>query len=162
MAPTDTPELSLRPVVLADARLLFDWANDPEALRHSFSSGALEWREHRYWLQDKLADPLCHFYVVEHEGTPVGQIRFDLKAVDSAAVISVSLDPSRRGEGLGTAAIRAGVARLQQDAEVAVVHAFIKQTNPASLRVFHKAGFRDTRNGPDPQIARLSLELAPS
>lgn len=157
-----TPELSLREVTLEDAKLLFDWANDPDTRRHSFSSGAIEWREHRHWLQDKLHDPLCRFYIVEHAGAPVGQVRFDLKSVDAAAVISISLDPKRRGEGLGTAAIRAGVARLRQDTDVAVIHAFIKQTNAASLRVFQKAGFRDLRAEPDAQVARLSLELIPA
>lgn len=77
-------------------------------------------------------------------------------ARSSSCAISTYLDPARRGEGLGTAAILAGINRHPEDASVAVVYAFIKQTNPASLRVFQACA---TRGRTD--IAQLRLQLEP-
>jgi RimJ/RimL family protein N-acetyltransferase len=149
-------ELQLRPVTMADARRIWVWSNDRETRRHSFCTAAIPWSDHLPWLERKLADPRCRFYIAETDGRPIGQVRFD-REDDDSAVISISIDPDHRGRGLGTAAIRAAIARLQQDAPVTVVHALIKKTNPASLRAFHNAGFRDSHRSLDHEVTRLSL-----
>jgi RimJ/RimL family protein N-acetyltransferase len=151
--------LHLRPVTLDDARQLFVWANDPDTRRQSLSTDEIVWGDHLLWLEGKLEDPLCTFYLVERDGAPIGQVRFDREqgAAETIAVISISLDPALRRQGLGTAAITAALAQLQTDAPVAVVHAFIKRTNPASLRAFHKAGFRDARASTGQDVLRLTL-----
>ncbi len=151
--------LRLRPVTPDDARQLFVWANDPDTRQQSLSTDEIVWADHLHWLESKLADPRCTFYLVEQDGTPIGQVRFDREqdGGDSIAVISISLDPALRGRGLGTAAIGAAVAQLQKDAPASVIHAYIKESNPASLRAFHKAGFRDLRGSPRQEVLRLTL-----
>lgn len=148
--------LQLRPVTLADARQLFVWANDPVTRRSSFSTELVDWPDYLRWLEGKLADPRCRFYLAEMKELPIGQVRFD-REVDGSAVISIGLGPRHRGRGLGTALIEASVARVRADASVTAVHALIKKTNPASLRAFHKAGFRDTHRSLDRGVTRLSL-----
>lgn len=132
--------LTLRPAGPEDARLIFDWANEPATRAASFSSEPIPWEQHRDWFAGKLRDPDCHFYVVlGPQQTPIGQVRFDRAGED--AVISVSLDASARGHGTGSAVISAACREFFQENDTPAVAAYIKPDNEASLSAFLNAGF---------------------
>ena len=46
--------LQLRPVTPRDARLLFDWVNEPRTRAMSFLSQPIEWDQHCNWLEERL------------------------------------------------------------------------------------------------------------
>ena len=131
--------LSLRPARASDVRLLYEWANDPAVRAVAYHPDPIPWPDHQAWFARRLASDDARLYVAEVEAEPVGQIRFDLDG--PTAVLSVSLAAGARGQGLGTALIRAGVARVYADADVREVRAYVRDDNPASARAFEKAGF---------------------
>jgi RimJ/RimL family protein N-acetyltransferase len=73
-------------------------------------------------------------------GEPVGQVRFDIE--NQEAIVSIGLASSLRGRGLGLAVLLKATALFFENSKVKKIHAFIKPTNHASIRVFEAAGFR--------------------
>jgi RimJ/RimL family protein N-acetyltransferase len=73
-------------------------------------------------------------------GEPVGQVRFDIE--NQEAVASIGLASSLRGRGLGLAVLLKATALFFENSNAKKIHAFIKPTNHASIRVFEAAGFR--------------------
>ena len=54
----------LRAVTAEDAKTLFDWTNDPVTRQNSFQSKPVLWEEHIAWLQRKLEDENCFFFIL--------------------------------------------------------------------------------------------------
>ena len=133
--------LKLRRADSDDCRLLWVWVNDPATRAVSFSTQPIPLEEHARWFAAKLADSCCFFFVAEDdEGTPVGQARFD--ADGDAAIISISVDSRFRGSGYGSELIRLASRELFREADVKLIHAYVKPDNSASARAFEKAHYR--------------------
>lgn len=134
--------LTLRRVRPDDSRLIWEWANDPEARAVSFSREPIPWESHQKWFAARLASPQCLFYLAaEENGAPVGQIRFDLS--ESEALLSVSLARDARGRGHGPALIIRGSEHCFSDSSVPLIRAYVQPQNQASVRAFEKAGYSD-------------------
>jgi UDP-2,4-diacetamido-2,4,6-trideoxy-beta-L-altropyranose hydrolase len=155
--------LTLRPALPSDSRLIWNWANDPESRRVSFSADPIPWPQHEKWFSARLRQPPCNFYVaVLGEDMDVGMVRFDPKANGDkpAAIISVNLNPHFRGQGLGPRIIRLASRRVLDDSKIAAIHAYIKNDNQASIAAFLKAGFKPAENDDagNPQAVHQVLE----
>lgn len=139
--------LNLRRANWSDARVLWEWANDPEVRRMAFQSEPIAWEAHLDWFTRKLAnnESLMLVYSNEH-GCPLGQIRFDIDPITGDATVDVSISPLHRRNGLGSQMISAGVDEIWSDPRVVRICAIIKAENTASARAFEKAGFK---RGPD-------------
>lgn len=132
--------LRFRRATEADARLLWDWANDPDLRAVSFTTGPIPWETHLAWLRRKLADSRCALRVVTNEtGVPVGQVRYDGEGPE--AVVSISLAKEFRGRGWGAEILRRATAEYVRDGGAPLVRAFVKAGNRASERIFQDAGF---------------------
>jgi RimJ/RimL family protein N-acetyltransferase len=131
----------LRPAVADDARLLWEWANDPQVRASAFNSEPIGWDGHLAWFTRKLRDEGCMILLALSEAdAPVGQIRFD-RAADGSVEIDVSVAPEQRGQGLGSELIRVGVREYLDRTGATHVDAWIKASNFASRRAFESAGF---------------------
>jgi len=133
--------LCLRPACAEDARLLWDWANEPAVRAASFSTANISWETHVAWLSAKLSNPDCLLLLAaEGDGEPIAQIRFDFSA--EIVEIAVSIDSAARGRGWGAAVIGAGVNYVRHyRAGVTQFHAYVKPENQPSLSAFARAGF---------------------
>jgi UDP-2,4-diacetamido-2,4,6-trideoxy-beta-L-altropyranose hydrolase len=133
--------LTLRPATPDDAKLIFDWANDAGVRAVSFSSEPILWENHLAWFNAKLSDPHYRIWVAtDVEGTPLGQVRFQLEG--SAATISISLDAAYRGKNRGSLLIWTASRQLFHELPALTkIHAYIKPDNGASIRAFEKAEF---------------------
>ncbi len=155
--------LEVRRATGADAELLFGWRNDPAARSWSFNPAELTWEEHLAWLHRRLTGADCVIYVVSApSGPPIGQVRFDRAGDGSAdSQISLSLDASARGHGLGAALIRAGLRRYRSDAGIGHIEARVKPGNIASVASLDLAGFVPHGDAVgDGLMVRYGLELA--
>jgi len=133
--------LAIRAAAAADARLLFEWVNDPETRAQSFSSAPIAWETHRAWVDRLLADPARRLYIIMAPGEePVGQARFE-PGEGGETVISISLAPAWRGRGLAAPAIRLATERARRDLGFELVQAYIRTGNSASRRAFASAGY---------------------
>jgi len=134
-------QINLRRAQENDCELLWKWANDAETREASFSSALIPWEDHIHWFDTKLNSVNCMMFVATiDDGTLLGQIRYEIKQEN--VVISISIDRKFRGTGYGTVLLRKASKRLFNESNVRRVHAYVKQDNRASARVFSKAGFK--------------------
>lgn len=142
-----THPLHLRPAVESDARLLWQWANDPGTRSASYNSAAIPWETHSSWYQRRLQSPDKTPFYLGYVDTdePVGVVRFELEA--GLATISVSLAPTARGRGWGARLIRLGAVQALAKLSCNEIQGWVKTTNAASLAAFSRAGFRSHCRG---------------
>jgi RimJ/RimL family protein N-acetyltransferase len=131
--------LWFRPAGEEDARLFWEWANDPIARRWSFAPDVIRWEDHTRWFVGKLADSKCLLLVFADGDSPLGQVRFDLAGRE--AVISISLANHFRGKGYGTRVLRAACGEVFAR-PIDSVLALIRPGNEVSIRMFEAVGFR--------------------
>src|SRR5262249_6245706 len=145
---TMSSRVRLRPARVVDARQLRDWRNEAETRAASFDSTPIAWESHVRWLEGKLADPNVRVLIATDEsGEDVGFVRLD--ADGDAAEISVSIDRSHRGRGIGTQVIREAATFALAELGVRWVVAHIKSGNTRSIRAFTGAGFPRPRHARD-------------
>jgi spore coat polysaccharide biosynthesis protein SpsF len=135
-------ELVLRPANEDDAERLLAWRNDDDAVRWSITGRAVDRCEHATWLPRVLRDPARRTWIGEVDGIPLGMVRVDVRS--GTGTVSVAVDPERRGHGAGTALLRALDDELSLDCQVVVRRALVHPANTASLRIFERAGYRES------------------
>lgn len=138
---TSHSDYMLRPARIDDLMLYFQWANDPDVRRNAFHQEPILLMSHQEWFTRKIADNRSYLYVLEKEGVPAGQIRFDTTD-DRTLEVDFSVAREFRGKGLGSVLLRLGVEALAQDApRPVIVHGAVKRENTASCQAFLRAGF---------------------
>ena len=134
------PPLRYRPASGHDSGVLLGWRNDPDVRAASHSQAEISAAEHETWLAGVLGDPERTLLVVEAAGRPVGTVRFDRHP--ECAVISVTIAPGDRGQGLGSRVIaEASELYLSSRPDVVLLHAEIREGNRASVAAFERAGY---------------------
>lgn len=129
-----------------DLTLLFDWAGDPEVRRNSFHTEPISFEEHEAWFQARLNDSTTPVYILEQDGEPVGQIRFQIE--DSCASVSYNVTRENRGKGYGRKLVELAEERLTKDyPQITVLSARVKAENNASKAVFIKNGYALAEKG---------------
>ncbi len=137
--------VNLRRATMSDARLLLRWRNDPSVRAVSHTTGEILWDTHIRWLESALARDDRHVLIAERHGRPVGTVRFDVSG--DCATVSIAVEPTLQGTGLGPAILDAGDAWLHaNDSRVRRCRAEIRAGNDASARAFIAAGYL---KGPD-------------
>lgn len=133
--------LTVRPATAADARQLWEWANDPDVRAMAFSPEPIGWDGHLEWLSAKLGDASCLLLVaLDGQGRPVGQVRFD-RTSPTDATIDVSVARHSRGNGYAAAILEAGLREFFSRFPAHRVHALVKRENVPSRRAFERAAF---------------------
>lgn len=124
-----------------DARLCWEWRNEPEARAASFDTDPIPYTDHEAWFFAHANSPLCRMYVMRKDDTPVAWVRFNWARGATVATISVVVAPEWRGCGIGAEAIEVGCSALAADTGLGGVDAFVKRGNAPSVRAFNRAGF---------------------
>jgi spore coat polysaccharide biosynthesis predicted glycosyltransferase SpsG/RimJ/RimL family protein N-acetyltransferase len=134
-----TPLLRARRATRSDARVLFDWRNDPQTRAASRSSGTLDWGGHVRWVEGTVEQPARQLLIVEDDiGRPVGTVRWDRR--DDGWEVSITTAPAERGRGLGREILAAGEEALA-DARPGRLIATVHRDNAASRHLFARAGY---------------------
>ena len=131
--------VALRRATGRDADLLFEWRNDPDAVRFSVTGQTVSPSDHAAWISRRIADPGTRLWIAEEAGEAVGQVRVDIEGAEGT--VSIGVAAGRRGRGLGTAILEAMVVELEHDGSVRRLRALVHAENRASLRAFERAGF---------------------
>jgi RimJ/RimL family protein N-acetyltransferase len=141
--------LVLRAAAFEDARLLWKWRNEAGVRKSSFNSDVVPWKTHQGWLRRKLASPDCRFWILEVDGQPAGQVRYD--RAGPTAEIALAIDHRQRGRNLGSQLLILSAERACRDLSVSVLVGLVKADNAPSVRAFTAAGFErvehDDRDG---------------
>jgi RimJ/RimL family protein N-acetyltransferase len=148
------PEFALRPAAEDDSELIFRWRNDEGVRSTARTRHEIGADEHAAWFGRVLADPERTILIAETEGRPVAQLRFD--RVDPGVwEITISVDASERGRGIGPRLIDAGVEWLRERERRGNVVANVQADNERSRRAFLAAGFEPAGTGDAPGFERL-------
>jgi RimJ/RimL family protein N-acetyltransferase len=134
------PEIALRPAAAGDIALLLGWANDREVRRNAFRQDPIPWADHEKWFKEKLADFRAQLFILEVDGRPAGQVRFDHGP--EGAEIDFSVAKEFRGRGLSSILLRMGMERVKARRDSAPAFTgTVKKNNAASAKAFLSAGF---------------------
>lgn len=129
--------LKVRPATFDDARMMFEWRNDPANRQVSRTSDPIAWEAHCEWLEKVIADPSRKLFVGEIGSRAVGIIRFDFCASDRAEV-SLYLNTAHHGTGLGPPLLLRG----EEAADARVIDATVLPDNRPSQRLFESCSYR--------------------
>lgn len=114
--------------MIEDARLLFDWRNDPTTRAMSRDTSQIVWDDHIGWLGRRLTNPDHGLYIAVIGNEPVGTVRIDHDE------ISYTVAPGHRRKGIGERMLIE--ARQHFGKKIAEV----KRDNVASVKVAERAG----------------------
>ncbi len=132
--------ICLRPALLADARRIWSWRNEPAVRRASLQQNPIPLKRHLKWYRAVLVDPRIRFFIAEdRRGRPADYVRFQIEG--RSAEISLAVDRAFRGRGFGTAMIRAGSRRLLAEGGTRSLIARVRPGNEASIKAFRLAGY---------------------
>jgi spore coat polysaccharide biosynthesis predicted glycosyltransferase SpsG/RimJ/RimL family protein N-acetyltransferase len=159
--------LVARPAGMPDARLLWEWRNDPVTRAGSRSSTEVSWDDHLRWLAASLARTDRMLLVVEDPVNTaggveaVGTVRWDREREHGGEhgpergrehgrehewEVSVTVAPERRGQSLARPILRAGEETLSEvtrssGTDVTAYLAVVHTDNRASLRLFETSAY---------------------
>jgi len=131
----------LRLVTINDIEITFKWANDPLVRRFSINKNLIPWDEHKAWFERKITSQTCKYYILIHNGNPVGSVRFDLDQFQNAQ-ISYLIDRQYHGKKLGIVLLKQGIAQIIRDENKLVgLYGYVMKENIASVKIFEKLNF---------------------
>lgn len=142
---TSEGPISLRPAATGDEEMVFRWRNDPFIVARASLQREISWEEHQRWFIQTVAGNNRRMFIVEHDGTPVGQVRFDRES-ERDCVISAYLLPAFMGQGWGLQAIRTGCELIFMEWKVERVIACVRFDNLGGFSAFRKAGFIEIKS----------------
>ncbi len=132
--------MTLRPVRKEDMELLFAWTNDPAVRRNSFQTDLIPLADHQRWFGKKILSDCVAFYIMEVDGIPAGQVRYEVEGEE--ALTNYSVAKEYRGRGFGAAMIVLAQERLLADFPgVKKITALVKSQNQASANIFRRLGY---------------------
>lgn len=149
LVPSDAKELEIRRARPEDMALYYRWANDPTVRTNAFNTNPILWEEHERWFNKKIHAVDCYLFVLEVNGLPVGQIRFD--KAESEMNIDYSLDVVVRGRGWGRRLVDLGINQVRGGAFTRF-RAAVKYENKASYFVFSKMGFTEAVSASENEV----------
>jgi len=131
----------LRQATKDDAQLIYRWRNDPSIIALSQSQRPVNLAAHHRWLTAALANPDYLVLVIEADGEPAGQLRFERLGREDADV-TIYLIGDRLGRGHGSRAMALGEAEARRRwPELRRLWASVLTSNARSLAYFCKLGF---------------------
>jgi len=125
-----------------DVLLFYQWFNDYEVRKNSYSGNPISLDQHSKWFKEKINDKnvfLLLFLDYSNENYPVGQVR--IERIGQEAIISISIDAEYRGKGLATDLLNDACLCYFDKYPKDKIIAYIKKDNKASIRAFCKASF---------------------
>jgi len=151
----------LRKATMEDAKLLYQWKNDKATIENSITKRGVTMEEHLKWLENVIDNPNRKLFILDLDGTSVGQLRLDFEKViynekcslvkiedaadeekkyELSAEISYGLGAEYRGKGLGKVLLEQADT-LATIFKIAVLKAEVLPHNKASQKLFKKLGY---------------------
>lgn len=134
--------ISLRAATAADANMIFEWRNDPVIVGLGSSQREVTWAEHQEWFSQSITSGKRRIFIVERDGAPIGQVRFDLVA-NSECVISAYLLAQFTGRGWGVEAMRSACEMIFEVWPIQFISACVRAENKAVQSALGKVGFEE-------------------
>lgn len=137
------------------ADVIFRWRNDPTTRMNSYHTEEKDWDPFFLEFQDYFCFPDLPPIFVLKDRERVAFLRFDPcedfataenRSKRRSCALSINVDPSFRGQGLGTAALEAIKPWIKQQGYEAL-YGEVRIENSVSRKAFLKAGYRELPEG---------------
>jgi len=157
---SDTKEvpsfLLYRKASAADEQLYFEWVNDANVRKRSFSQEVVSKEQHHKWFQEMLKrkDALLLVFTIENN-VPVGQVRINEKGGEN--LLSISIDVNYRGKGFGTHMIKLATTEYCSYFSNNVVVAYVKKDNKPSFKLFANSSFKLFENNENDDFFKFTF-----
>ena len=132
--------IKIRLANLNDCKSLFDWQRDELSRKMSFNGSSPSIEDHEAWFENSLSNVDRVLYVGELGYKRLGVCRFDFLESEMLAEVSINMNPSMRGCGLGKKFLFESIECYLEKNKYNLL-AKVKPNNLASLNVFKSAGF---------------------
>ena len=137
--------ITFRRASILDANDLFRWKNDPIVRQFSIETkDEIKFDRHMTWMDWALTNSQVRIYIIEADGTPCGDVRFEIHA--RYIEIAIKLDSRFRGSGIGAFALKEIGDLVQTEFQRPLI-AKIVYGNVASMRLFEGCGYRIIGSG---------------
>ena len=147
---------TVRNATIDDARLYFEWANDPAVRANSYQSAAIIWEDHEKWFEVVTTSPTTCMWLYSINGTPAAQMR--LKLENNKAIINYSVGASFRGRGLSVLLLQHSALKLSLErGHVECLEGWVKKSNLPSFRAFERSGYRIVEETDESVLFQLAL-----
>lgn len=133
-------KVTVREAIESDARLYFEWANDPVVRQMAFHTEPILWDNHLSWFSRKIESSDALLLLCYNAGRAVGQVRFELNE-NKSAEIDISIAQEYRGNGFGKAMLQAAIDYAHNMNGYDSFVSEVKLANQASQRMFISTGF---------------------
>lgn len=141
---TGEEPLTCRPAGPGEMRQYFEWVNAPAVRQTAIRQDLIAWADHVGWYTRRLADPDSLLLFYTFRGRPCGQLRYEL--AEGEAVVSISIDKTFRGKGLGSRLLRLGERQLRaRHPTLKTLVAYVRPDNLPSVKIFERDGFTFVR-----------------
>ena len=137
----ETDRLILRPITLADAEDLFEYASDPENTKHTFPTH--QSIEETQWVIANLfmASPLGNFAIeLKKNGKMIGTCDLRVNEGEKSAELAYAINKKYWGNGYAPEAAKRLLELAFNDLKIERLWAKFSSQNPASGRVMEKIG----------------------
>ncbi len=153
-------KMSFRRAAIEDAKIVYNWAVDPEARKYSYSKSEIAWEDHVQWFSKKISGSICEYFIAEIDSIPIGQIRFDLSDDEPETyIVSYLMGKDWRGKGLGNSLLTKGIQNLMTFRSVRKIIGYVQDHNIASAKAFDHACFKSTVSLKYPDSSKFELLL---
>jgi RimJ/RimL family protein N-acetyltransferase len=132
--------IKIRQANLNDCKSLFDWRSDELSRTMSFNGSSSSIEEHEVWFKNSLCNVDRALYIGELGDKKLGVCRFDFLESEQLAEVSINMNPSMRGCGLGKKFLFESIEFYLEKNGYNLL-AKVKPNNLASLNIFESAGF---------------------
>ena len=139
-----------------DLQICFNWANDKAVREQSYNQNPIGFDEHTEWFHQKRNDPDSFFYIIEMDGEPIAQVRFQVSGGE--AVLGYLADEKIRNKGLGTAILSKGIEKFVNDYRNPIqIVGYVKNSNYPSQHSFEKLAFVKTKSTKYPDSFKYTM-----
>lgn len=135
--------LNLRPAKESDTDIVLSWRNELETISNMKTKRALSLEEHTPWFMKAISDTDCLFLIIEIDGNPIGQIRYNLE--DKMAKVSINITSALHGKGIASKAFSKGSKYVKETSFAEAIFARVLTSNIGSIKGMERAGFRVIR-----------------
>ena len=130
--------IEIREAEESDARLIFNWSNDPLVRAQSFYPNAIEFENHENWFKKKLQNNNSLLLINKFDGSDIGLVRFEVEK--HKCTVGILIDEKFRGKGFASLML-INSSKYYFKRFSTPIFAHIKKSNKASIRSFEKAGY---------------------
>ena len=135
--------IKLRNVNASDKHMIYAWQNMKEVRMYFNDPKPPSLIEHDSWFSDRIKQIENPYWVIHHNNEDCGIISLTYDHFNRIYNLSWFIIPKKRGNRLGTEALKIAVFMVRP----IKIHASVHKDNVASLKVLKKLNFKESING---------------